>query len=188
VNGDGYPEVIVGAPDLPAGADFGKAYVYYGNRDQGRGVLIKQLRGGGRAPLIQPWALSDEGNRFVASMWATDPLGRGRVKLEVEACPAGVAFGEGACIGHKSTAWTDVTASAEGVEFVETLSGLEGDTLHRWRARVLYAPFSVNQPGVVPSPNPAHGPWRRVHGQAFEADFRTLRMWEVYLPVVVSSQ
>jgi hypothetical protein len=118
-------------------------------------------------------------------MWATDPMGRGRVKLQVEACPPGVAFGTGACLGHVSSNWRDVTASAEGVEYVETVSGLRGDTLYRWRARVLYAPFSVDQPGITPPPSPAHGPWRRVHGQAFEADLRTLAEWDAYLPLVL---
>jgi hypothetical protein len=30
----------------------------------------------------------------------------------------------------------------------------------------------VTQPGIAESANPAHGPWRRYLGQAFEADFR----------------
>jgi len=54
-----------------------------------------------------------------------------------------------------------------------SVSGLVASTLYRWRARVLYAPFSVVQPGITPPPNPAHGPWRRFQGQAFEADLRT---------------
>jgi hypothetical protein len=56
----------------------------------------------------------------------------------------------------------------------ETLSGLTEDTLYRWRARVLYAPYSVTQVGIKPPPNPAHGPWRRVSAQANEADIRVV--------------
>jgi hypothetical protein len=65
------------------------------------------------------------------------------------------------------------------------VDGLERDTLYRWRARVLYAPFFVLRAGITPPPNPAHGPWRRVQAQAFEADLRTQKISRTYLPVVV---
>jgi hypothetical protein len=70
--------------------------------------------------------------------------------------------------------WIDVTATLGGVLVSETVSGLTSDTLYRWRARVLYAPFGVTETGITPPPNPAHGPWRRVSAQAVEADVRTL--------------
>jgi hypothetical protein len=135
--------------------------------------------------LIQPWGFVAEGKRFVMSMWATDPSGRGRVKLEVEACPPGVAFGDGSCIRQVTPTWVDVTATPAGVMFAPMVLRLEPETLYRWRARVLYAPFTVDQPGIVEPPNPAHGPWRRFQGQAFEADLRTVGGWAVYLPVVI---
>jgi hypothetical protein len=49
-----------------------------------------------------------------------------------------------------------------------------GAGLYRWRARVLYAHFSVAQTGITPPPSPAHGPWRRLgaQAQAQEADIR----------------
>jgi hypothetical protein len=53
------------------------------------------------------------------------------------------------------------------------MSGLEPETLYRWRVRVLYASLFVLRPHITPPPNPAHGPWRRFLGQAFEADVRT---------------
>jgi hypothetical protein len=185
VNGDGYPEVLVGAPGYAGGANAGKAYLYQGNGAQGRRVLAQQMRGDGSGTPVQPWGLSRSGSRFAVSMWATDPMGRGRVKLEVEACPAGEAFGGSACVQSVSPPWVDVTASEEGVELVRTVTGLHVETLYRWRARVLYAPFAVDRPGIVAPPNPAHGPWRRFTGQALEADLRTIRAWELYMPVVV---
>jgi hypothetical protein len=39
---------------------------------------------------------------------------------------------------------------------------------------VLYAPLSATQPGVVPPPAPAHGPWRRLQAQSVEADLRVV--------------
>jgi hypothetical protein len=67
-----------------------------------------------------------------------------------------------------------VTATPGGVPLSTTVSGLTAETLYRWRARVLYAPFGVTETGITPPPNPAHGPWRRVSAQAVEADVRTL--------------
>jgi hypothetical protein len=188
VNGDSYSDVIVGAYAYPGGGLRGKVYVYFGNRDQGRSVLAQQLLGDGSGTTVQPWGLSHKGNRFAVGMWATHPSGRGRVKLEVEACPAGEALGGMACTRYISPTWVDVTASEDGVQFMETVSGLLADTLYRWRARVLYAPLTVTEPGITPPPNPAHGPWRRFQGQAIEADVRTIRAWEIYLPVVVESR
>ena len=52
----------------------------------------------------------------------------------------------------------------------EALTGLTTDTLYRWRARVLHAPFTITEAGITPPPNPAHSPWRRLSGQADEAD------------------
>jgi hypothetical protein len=58
------------------------------------------------------------------------------------------------------------------VTLTQTLAGLAEGTLYRWRARVLYAPYSVTQSGITAPPNPAHGPWRRLFGQALEGDVR----------------
>jgi hypothetical protein len=52
------------------------------------------------------------------------------------------------------------------------ISGLTDGALYRWRARLLYAPSSVTQPGITAPPKPAHGPWRRVGAQSFEGDIR----------------
>jgi hypothetical protein len=50
------------------------------------------------------------------------------------------------------------------------MTGLAVNTPHRWRARVLQAPFRVTQPGITSPPNPAHAPWRRVQAQVVQAD------------------
>ena len=73
-----------------------------------------------------------------------------------------------------SASWSDVTATAGGVALNEAVTGLTTDTLYRWRARVLHAPFTITAAGITPPPNSAHGPWRRVSAQADEADIRLL--------------
>jgi hypothetical protein len=175
VNGDGYADVIAGAPMYSRGQiQEGAAFVFLGNGDgDGRLVLVRQLRGGDSTTPVQPWGSSEHADEFQVSLTATHPEGRGRVKLEVEACPAGVDFLGAGCVRRISPSWTDVTASGAGVTLTETITGLSPDLLYRWRARVLYASFGVTQPGVTAPPNPAHSPWRRLFGQSNEADLRT---------------
>ncbi len=91
-------------------------------------------------------------------------------------------FGDPACTSQLDSTWRDVGTTNVGIPLRKTLSGLADGTLYRWRARVLYAPFSV----TAPPPNPAHGPWRRLQGQAVEADIRVAEAhFEIYLPLVV---
>jgi hypothetical protein len=177
VNGDGFADVIVGARqfDSGQGAGEGAAFVFYGGGNRtGRPLLARQLRGGGDSALAQPWGSSGDADDFQARLVATDAQGRGRVKLQVQACPPGVAFGHASCTSATSPAWTDVTATGGGVTLTHTIAGLSQDTLYRWRARVLHAPFGVTQSGITAPPNPAHGPWRRLSGQSLEADLRTI--------------
>ncbi|MBW2694015.1 MAG: FG-GAP repeat protein, partial [Deltaproteobacteria bacterium] len=176
VNGDGYADVIVGATDYDSGeTDEGAAVVFLGNDGaDGRMVLARQMRGVAGSIPVEPWGSSTVLESFKLEMTATHPMGRGRVKLEAEICPPAAAFGDPSCSRQVSPNWIDVTATLGGVTLSETVSGLTSDTLYRWRARVLYAPFGVTETGITPPPNPAHGPWRRVSAQAVEADVRTL--------------
>jgi hypothetical protein len=174
VNGDGYADVIVGAPYYNKGqSDEGVALVFVGNGDgDGRPVVAQQFRGDGSGTPVEPWGGSIEIDAFAVRVQATHPAGRGRVNLEVETCAAALPFGDASCASQTGASWTDVTATSGGVALTETISGLTEHDLYRWRARVLYAPYSVTQAGITPPPNPAHGPWRRVTAQAMEADIR----------------
>jgi hypothetical protein len=171
VNGDGHADVIVGAATYDNGqSDEGAAFVFAGNGGaNGRAVLAEQRRGDASTVPVQPWGRS-HASGFEVAVRATHPEGRGRVKLELEACPFAAPFGDPSCTVQLGASWTDVTATAGGVELVELVSGLDQNTRHRWRARVLHAPFRVTEAGITPPPNPAHGPWRRVQAQAVEAD------------------
>jgi hypothetical protein len=169
--------VIAGASHYAAGeATEGAAFVFLGNGDgDGRPVLARQLRGSTGGAGVQPWALAGtaNGTSFRVRMQATHPGGRGRVKLQIRACPPGVTFGHASCTTHTGASWSDVTASGGGVTLTETVSGLSANALYRWRARVLHAPFSVTQAGITAPANPGHGPWRRLFGQSVEGDLRT---------------
>jgi uncharacterized repeat protein (TIGR01451 family) len=159
-NGDGYADLIVGAPRYDSYT--GRAYVYQSNDTSGWYVLAQQARGDGSGMPVQPWGLSHNPEGFTVRLTATDPLVSGRVKLEVQTCLPGVPFGDASCVSHISTTWTDVTTATDDVTLTETISGLYGGVLYRWRARALYdAPLTIR------------GPWRRFQGQAQEADVRT---------------
>jgi hypothetical protein len=176
VNGDGYADVIVGARryDVPESNE-GAAFVFLGNGGgDGRPVETRQGRGDASGTPVQPWGGSHDTSAFEVGVQATHPEGRGRVKLQVESCSAGLAFGDASCTIQTGATWTDVTATSGGVTLSETIGGLTAGNLYRWRARVLYSPHSVTQPGITPPPNPAHGPWRRVMAQAEEADIRVV--------------
>jgi len=174
VDGDGFADVIVGAFQYDAvQTDDGAAFVFLGG-DEARPSLARQRRGDGSGIPVQPWGASGAADAFAVELTATHPQGRGRVKLEVEHCPAGAAFGDGACGSVTSAGWTEIVPPMTSVVLSETVSGLAYDTLYRWRARVLHAPATVTEPGITPPPNPAHGPWRRTSAQAVEADIRVV--------------
>ncbi|HVN40165.1 MAG TPA: integrin alpha [Myxococcota bacterium] len=173
VNGDGFADVLVGMPTMAdSTATSRPVMLYYGNANgTGRTVSSRQLRVSSQTP-VRPWGLSHDLNGFRVSLTATHPAGRGRVKLEVQACPNGQPFGHASCSHFVSPTWMAVSAIPSGVVLGQTLSGLNSGTLYHWRARVLYAPDNVTKPGITSPPNPAHGPWRRLSSQAFEADVR----------------
>jgi hypothetical protein len=182
INGDGYSDLVVGAPAGGATDDeAGDAYVFLGGGDAG-----KTLAGGGRlgravralqsAPdeperFVQPWGAVDA-DRFDQHITITSSSGRQRVKVETEACPPGVPFGSPSCVSQISPTWTDVTLLPGGVEHRYSVGGFTSDALYRWRARLLFAPYSVDQTGITPPPEPPHGPWRRLAAQSDEADLR----------------
>jgi hypothetical protein len=174
--GDGFSDVLVGAPDVDVAGSTagGETTLFMGSQfplpSLARSVDLSQLQTSLERQ-IQPGGpvLSDS---FRVRMRAHDPSGRGRVKLEVEACATGQVFGSAGCLRSSSAAWTDVGAHGNGVVLSHVLSGLVEGTSYRWRARALRAPFSVTQPGIDAAPE--HGPWRRLHGLTRAWDLRSL--------------
>jgi uncharacterized repeat protein (TIGR01451 family) len=176
VNGDGFADLAVGASGVISNS--GKLYLLHGGAAKaesggsGRPVRANQLRVDGSNRWVAPWGFSNGDGVLAVSINATSPSGRARVKLQVQACPTGIPFGHATCKERISATWVDVTASSAGVTLHETLSELSGSELQHWRVRVLRAPFNVTQPGITAPPLPNHGPWRRLNGQAVEADVR----------------
>ena len=165
VNGDGFADIVVGAPLADgAGADAGFAYVFYGSGQPGRPVLTWQQRNDGSGRFVQAWGDGHGIGSFIASTVSTHPR-VGRVRAQVEACPSGVPFGSPGCISASSPQWQN--PYSQPVLTPVTVSGLAPSTLYRWHARTLYADLT----GPIP-PAPAHGPWRTFESRAANGDVR----------------
>jgi hypothetical protein len=167
VNGDGYADFLTYSPAYDAGeTDESVAFLFLGNNNtDGRSLLVKQLRGGS-STVVQPWGKSVSSSAYKVSVNASHPAGTGRVRLQIQTCAAGLAFGHGSCTTTNGS-WTDVDGGSPEAVLTETVGSLSSGTLYHWRARVQHAPAT----GTIPS-NPGHGPWLRVGGQAVEADVR----------------
>jgi hypothetical protein len=162
VNGDGYADIVVGVYTWYYNR--GGVNVYQGNDGGARPGAARQVRGDVSGRAVQPWGPSYIADSFGVRLRAVHPLGTGRARLQVQACPAGVPFGYALCREETSDDWIEVP-DAGGVELKMTVGGLDEGTLYRWRARALYD-----------SPLYSHGPWRRVTAQAQEGDVRVTRL------------
>jgi hypothetical protein len=180
-NGDGFSDVATGAPDVDAisplfFAAVGEVQVYHGSQvgvaSPARAVRAHQLQTS-LDRTVQPLGSTGGVTSFRVRASNVNPAGRGRIKLEVEACPLALPFSNVGCVLVRSASWLDVGVGAAPISLTETVSGLASGTAYRWRARTLRAPFRVTQPGITEPPKPAHGPWRRLHGMTRAWDLRT---------------
>jgi hypothetical protein len=164
LNGDGFPDVIVGASShTNPEAGEGRAFIYYGN----------DSRGLARAPdQLQPTLDSPIGLRGVSSSLtsvgvralARTPAGRGVVRLEWEVKPFRVPF-DGTGLQHSSFRDTGVPVVGEGsaVLITRVATGLASGTPCHLRMRI-----------ISENPRFPHSPWFSPSGNApTELDFRT---------------
>jgi hypothetical protein len=164
VNGDGYPDIIVGAPQYNNGESLeGGAFVHYGNK-------------GGEFSLI-PTQSTTDGSRHVQLGNATGtsgvqlntlgrtPGGRGKVKLQWEVKELGELF-DGTSISE-SDSWYDTDTN--GIEISEDVTGLSEATAYHWRVRLKYDPVTYN--------NAVHSRWLSIGPNGWnETDFITTSM------------
>ncbi|MBN1887178.1 MAG: FG-GAP repeat protein [Thermoflexales bacterium] len=139
VNGDGYADVIVGAPLYDdTYAQEGRGLVYYGNGGAGLALRPRQVRADGSAP-IAPLGVSDSAEAVQLRLTGRMPLGREKVRLEWQVAPLGVPFTATAgVVGGVSAEWTDVLTG--GVEITRAVTDLDPNTPYHWRARLIYRP------------------------------------------------
>jgi uncharacterized repeat protein (TIGR01451 family) len=142
VNGDGYSDILVGAPYYdryyPDGTDEGRVTLLYGNNGPGLGLAPRQRRADDSAP-IGPWGWSDSQTSFRLAGSGRTPFGPGRVKLEWEVKPVGTLL-DGTGLG-RSASWTQAVSAAADLN--ELVTGLAPSTAYHWRARLLYDPATT---------------------------------------------
>jgi len=187
VNGDGFGDVIVGAPGydhielLGTDEDVGLVRVYFGNGGSVLSLRPRQLRTGEANPPvpIAPLGLSNSATAVELRLTGRMPLGREKVKLEWQIAPLGTPFTATNVITGTSAAWYDT--GLIGLEITQQVTGLAPGTPYHWRVRLVY---SGNRLGLGASRwfSLAWNGWQ-------ELDFRTPglppNMLKLYLPVLV---
>jgi FG-GAP-like repeat/FG-GAP repeat len=148
VNGDGFSDVIVGAYNYDNVQTIeGRAFVYYGNGGDGLHRVPSQLRTDGATP-IQVLGRSDSPTAFRLEALGRTPAGRDRVQIQYEVEPFDTPF-DGAGLGIGPILDTGVPTPGTGstVAFSELASGLNPETLYRWRLRFISnSPFFPRTP------------------------------------------
>ena len=138
INGDGYSDVIVGAPWLSNGqANEGRSYLFYGNEGVGVSLKPRQRRFDNTAP-VDHLGLSGNSSGFRLRTLARTPYGRGKAKLQWEIKPLGMPF-DGTGTGQ-SAAWTDT--SITGFDLNQQVTVASAGVYH-WRMRLLYNPVTT---------------------------------------------
>jgi hypothetical protein len=148
VNGDGFADVIAGAPGYDSGqTDEGRFYMFWGggwftfSTGDELGPSPRQFRSDDSAPIAPLGAVRETG-AFRIHALARTPYGRGRVKLEWEVKPLSVRF-DGTGL-QTNLSWHD--SGTAGLSFDQPVSGLDSATTYHWRARVRSHPASYAQP------------------------------------------
>lgn len=162
VNGDGYAEVVVGAP-LYNGSftDEGKAFVFYGNG--GRGVSLRpRLVNSDAWPLAHLGKLN-ENNPAIFQIYSHTPFGRATIKVEIEFKPLGRPL-DG--IGTERTFFTFDFPKGTLLEIGFENIIKKGQPLH-WRMRLLYVPASLP---FMPASRWITNPWNGWQEKDFISD------------------
>ena len=160
VNGDGYSDILVGAPIYDdEGTDKGQLYVYYGNNGGQLDAKPRQSRYDGSAPIGPLGLTATPVGAFRINLLARSPFGRGSVKLQWEVKPIGQPF-DGTNLDVSS--WEDTTLS--GAEIFGQPTGLDLGESYHWRVRL-----------VGRTPIPWTGPWfTPPHNGRNESDLRVV--------------
>ncbi len=171
LNGDGFSDLIGGAPGIAGtGADVGAVHVVFPN-SFGRDGSAQQFRN--PTTPVDFFGDSQSASSFFAVLGGLSPTGRERARMLVQACPTGVPFGHATCEESITPTWQDLGLGNSLM--IATPTGLVDGKLHRWRARLLYAPSSITTSGITAPTNPARvGPWRRMRANADVAEIKML--------------
>jgi hypothetical protein len=119
-NGDGYAEVVVGAPWYEVSHDQeGRAFVYYGNGGKGSsfGFFLSNLVW---SPVANLGKLDSSGFRIYLN--DRSPFGSGDIKYKVEVKPIQVNFDGQNTIIEPTTAWYDILFGSKVTASINSVS------------------------------------------------------------------
>ena len=173
VNGDGYADVIVGAPQWQTDIELvneGRALVYFGNDGPGVSLRPRQQHVDGKP--LATLGISDEEQEFRVSLRAGTPFGRGRISLEVEVKPLGVDFD-----GVDTFLWGGSQNAVPGSDKYLVPHSLHFGTPYHWRARWRYDQITTPW---MPASRWVTIPWNGWN----EQDFRTFGV-QIFLPLIL---
>jgi hypothetical protein len=168
VNGDGYADILIGAPGMSS--DRGQVQLFYGNGARGKAIKPRQL-----LTNYQPLARLGKTNMtsFMTQVFIYSPTGRGDCKVELEVKTLQNLFnGAGSFL---SPIWADTQVNGMAFYFTDTLLGY--GTQYHWRVRFHHSP--VTSPFDPPRSRWYHTPWNGWN----EADLRTPYV-TTYLPLI----
>jgi hypothetical protein len=130
VNGDGFSDVIVGAPTFDNGqSDEGAAFVYYGNGGSGLRQEVRQFRPSTTTPIV-PALKTNSLNSVTLQKRRQSIAGRSTMQLEFEVKPLGTAFNG---LGLQNTGFS--LHATGGTPTSALIGGLSDRTLYKWRVR-----------------------------------------------------
>jgi hypothetical protein len=171
VNGDGYADVIVGAPRYDeAFSQEGLASVFYGNGGKGSPLALLQLT---QYRNIAHLGLTD-GDSFRLRIFYRSPFGRGESAHEIEAKPLGVVY-DGRHTFIPGGQWFNPVLG-QGTTMMGP-PGLHLGMAYHWRLRTYYNPATTP---FMPASRWVTIPWNGWN----ETDLRTMGS-RVNLPVIM---
>jgi hypothetical protein len=181
VNGDGYSDVIVGAPFYdhtdpvnPTVPDVGLVSLYTGNGADSLDLRLRQLQPDG-SPLAH-LGISDSETEIQLSLLGRSPLGRDLVRMQWQIAPLGTPFSDASVISGSTANWADTGLT--GSVMAHTLMDLQPETPYHWRVRLIYSPGSRLG---MPTSRWIHIPWDGWQ----EQDFRTRSEQSlIFLPII----
>jgi hypothetical protein len=177
VNGDGYADVIVGAPNYnnPTSSE-GMAFLYYGNGSRGASLQPRQKTLG--APLAR---LGQAQDRFIVCLRGITPFGRNDVGLEIELKRLGQNFDGTDSWRFPGYVWVIDSCLSFAIDPDNLVK--PDDSHYHWRARWHYDPVTMPW---MPASRWVTVPWNGWN----EADFRSeeTNEFQIFLPTILRNQ
>jgi hypothetical protein len=136
VNGDGFSDVIFGAPGYNvAFNDDGGVWIFVGNQGGGLPRIRRQMRTTELVP-IDVLGRSDSESGFRLQGLARTPAGRAKVRLQIEAKPAGVPFDGTGLLSTPYVLTGAPTGGGSTASVLHLVSELAPGTVYHWRMRI----------------------------------------------------